>query len=191
MATTRYNDGSVTVTLDGGLEDLVRRALDAAAGETVRLMEAAAGDVAAAARASWYAEDTGVTLRTGRSGDVEVVTTVSPDEVRVSVGSTDLERARFIRRPGPLSTVAEEISRDDYYAAKRQGGPRANVVFKAKATDKAGGVEAGRYYRKVPNPRASDGKYLLVELIRKPMTLKVKAITPELGRAIAARAGGA
>lgn len=189
MSTLRYTDGSVTVTLDEGLEDLVRRALDAAAGATVQVMERAAEKVAAQARADWYAADTGVTRQTGSSGDVRVVTTVTPDEVRVSVGSADLTKARYVHRPGPLSTVAEEISEADYYAAKRAGGLRASTVFHARQSDAGRGVVAGKYYKRVPNPRAGDGKFLVVELVRRPMTAKVKAITPELGRAIAERAG--
>lgn len=189
MPITRYTEGSVTVTLDGGLEAFVRQALETVAGETVRVMERAAQEVADQAKAEWYAPGSGVTERTGKSGDVQVVTTISPDEVRVSVGSTDLDRAKYIHRPGPLATVAKEIDAATYYAIKRAGGGRAKTVFHAKTTSKVDGVEAGKFYEKAISPRASDGRYLLAELIRKPMTLKVRAITPELGRAIAARAG--
>jgi len=190
MSVTRFTNGSVTVTLDGGLEKLVRSALDAAAGETVRVMEAAAGEVAAQAKSAWYNPRTGVRRRTGKSGDIQVITTVSESEVRVSVGSTDVERVTKIHRAGPLSTVAQEIDAATYYAAKRKGGALARTVFLAKKTDTGQGIEAGKYYRLAANPDASDGKYLIPELVRKPMTMKVKAITPALGRAIAEKAGG-
>lgn len=187
MGTTRFTDGSVTVTLDGGLEDFVRRALDAAAGETVRIMEAAAGEVAASAESKWYTE---VKRRTGRTGDVQVVTTVSADQVRVSVGSTDLKNAIYVHRPGRFSTVPVEIDAADYSAAKRKGGAAGSMVFHARVTNKAQGVEAGRYYRREANPAASDGKYLVPELIRAPMKLKIREITPALGQAVAKRSGG-
>lgn len=193
MGTTRYTDGNVTVTLDDGLEKLVRRSLEAVAGETVRILEAAAEDVAGTAREAWYDVEggRGVHKRTGRSGRVEVVTTVSDSEVRVSVGSTDLERAKYIHRPGRLSTVAVEIDKATYYEAKRKGGPSASLVFHAKKDDKDAGVEAGRYYKKTGSPDASDGRYLLVELLRKPGQARIKAVLPELGQAVARKAGGA
>lgn len=186
MATTRYNDGSVTVTLDGGLEAFVRSALESVAGETVRLMEEAAEEVAAKARADWYAPGTGVRRLTGRTGDVQVITTISDSEIRVSVGSTD-KGAIYVHRPGRLSTRPTEITSDDYAAAKRKGGIPASLVFHARRANKASGVESGHYYRLAHNPDASDGKYLLPVLIRAPMKAKIRAITPELGRSIAAR----
>lgn len=186
----RFTDGAVTVTLDGALEQFVRAAVDAAAGETVRVMERAANEVATEAKADWYDPSKGVTKRTGASGALEVITTVSEREVRVSLGSLDLAKAKFVHRPGPLSTVAVEITADEYAKAKRLGGIGARLVFHAKKAEPTQKVEAGKYYRKAANPLAADGKYLVVELVRKPMIAKVRAITPELGRAIAARAGG-
>lgn len=192
MSTIRYTDGSVTVELDGALEDLVRQALDAAAGETVRVLEAAAEEVATQARADWYdPANGGVTRRTGKSGDIEVVTTVSPDEVTVSVGSTDLQKAIYVHRPGRLSTVPVEITRDDYYERKRKGGPSASTVFHAKRSDKNAGVEAGKFYRLDPSPLASDGKFLLTEMVRRPMRVKAQALGPELAAAILKQMGGA
>lgn len=186
MPITRFTDGAVTVTLDGGLEEFVRRAIDAVAGETVRILEGAAEEVAAKARADWYAPQTGVRRLTGRTGDVQVVTTISETEVRVSVGSTD-KAAIYVHRPGRLSTRATEITADDYAATKRKGGLQATLVFHARQANKAAGIEAGRFYRRTHNTLASDGKYLLPVLIRAPMKAKVKDITPELGRAIAER----
>jgi len=189
MSVTRFTQGAVTVTLDGALEAIVRKALDAAAGQTVRLLEGAAQQVADQARSKWYSQD-GVKRRTGKSGDIQVVTTVSDTEVRVSVGSTDLERAKFIHRPARLSTVAQEITSADYWKAKRAGGITARHVFQARRARPDQGVEAGKFYQIVHNPAASDGKFLLPVLVTSPMRVKVQAITPELGRAIAEKAGG-
>lgn len=190
MGTLRYDDGSVTVTLDGGLEDFVRRALDAAGGETVRIMEAAAEEVRAKAAADWYAPGTGVTRRTGKSGDIQVITTVSPDEVRVSVGSPDIAKAKHVHRPGRLSTVAIEITQTEYKATRAKGGAQADLVFHARKDRPDAGVKAGNYYRLDGSPKAADGKFLVPELVRKPMRAKIKAITPDLARAITSKLGG-
>lgn len=205
MAITRYNDGNVTVTLDDGLERFVRNALDAADAETVRVMEAAAQEVADKAKPEWYAPGTGVTKRTGASGDIAVVTTVTPDEVRVSVGSTDTRvvkdkatgqtkpRALLIHRPKALSTISVECSRAEWWASlPADTKTRLHAAGKKKA-GVAGGKKkgAGKFAlvptKEVPNPKASDGKYLVPELVRKPMRARIRVLTPEIGRAIAAR----
>jgi len=194
MSELRFRDGDVTVTLDGGLEEFVRKALDAAAGEAVKLMEAAAEEVAAKARADWYGTY-GVEKRSGKSGDIRVFTTVSDTEVRVSVGSTDLQKAIFVHRPGALSQVSVEITKKEY-DEKKSRARRDNVVggggvFKARKTLLGYGILKDHYYAIVMNPRSGlDGRYLVPELIRKPMQTKIKEIAPALGKAIADRVRG-
>lgn len=187
--TTVYRSGSVSVSLDEGLANFVRQAAEAASGGALSILEREAETVAQSARADWYGPD-GVKRRTGTSGDIAVVTVVTDDEVRVSVGSTDLEKAKYVHRPGPLSRTVREITEADYWQAKRAGGIQADLVFAARKGDSKRGIVAGRWYRSVANPLASDGKYLLAELIRKPMNRAVRAVTPEIGRAITDRAGG-
>lgn len=173
MAITRFRQGDVTMNLTGDLADLCRRAVEAAGGETLRLVEAAAEEVAANARTKWYRQ---VDRETGKSGDIQVFTTVYEDKIRVSVGSTDTRTAGrgskpvvvYIKRPKRRS----KIERDATDAERADG-----------TADRWGHVD-------VPNPKAADGKFLLNELIRKPVTLKIKALTPELARLIAARARG-
>jgi len=185
MAITRYSDGNATVTLDGALEAFVRKALDAAAGETVRIMEAAAEEVAAKARADWYAPGTGVTKGTGQSGDIQVVTTVSDTDVRVSVGSTDTTlisgkpRAVLIHRRGRLSLDPKLVSRDEWWRWKKAGKP----VGKPGST-------GDDWTILVPSDIASDGKYLVAELVRKPMRAQIKVITPALAKALTTKIGG-
>lgn len=105
---TRFTDGNVSMTLDGGMEQLVRRAVEAASKGSVQVLEAKGAALAQQATAAWYGPN-GVYRVTGASGDIEVVTTVSETEVRVSVGSTDTElvrgkpRAMLVHRAGPLS----------------------------------------------------------------------------------------
>jgi len=195
MSELRFRDGDVTVTLDGGLEAFVRKALDAAAGETVRLMEAAAEEVASKARATWYGtSNLSVQRRTGKSGDIRVFTTVSDTEVRVSVGSTDLEKAIYVHTSGPLSQVAVEITKAEYdkrkSAARRDNVVGGGGVFKARRTNMSYGIIKDHYYAIEMNKRAGDRKYLVPNLIRKPMKAKIKAITPALGKAIADRVRG-
>lgn len=184
--TTRFTQGNVTVTLDGGLEAMVRRLLSAAETETVRLLEAAAEDERVKAEAAWYAPGTGVTRQTGRSGDLEVVTTFNDREVRVSLQSTDTSRVgskprvALIRRPGRLSLVDEYVTQGEWWEHKKAGRP----------VGPTGSVGKSDWVIKVANPNAGDGRYLLNELIRKPMRARIRALAPALGRAIARKAGG-
>lgn len=184
--TTRFRQGNVTVTLDGGLEKLVRRVMSAAETETVRVLEAAAEEQRAIAAAQWYAPGTGVTRRTGRSGDLEVVTTLSDREARVSLQSTDTSRdgsrprAAVIRRPGPLSLVDARVSQAEWWAHRNAGKP----------VGRKGTAGASDWVIRVINPNASDGRVLLSELLQKPMRVRIRALTPILGRAIARKAGG-
>jgi len=184
--TTRFREGNVTVTLDDGLDRLVRSVLTATQTETVRLLEASAGEQLVRAEADWYDPDTGVTRRTGRSGALEVVTTFSDKEVRVSLQSTDTSRAggkpraAVIRRPGPLSLIDQQVTQGEWWEHRNAGKPVGR-----KGT--AGGTD---WTIRVANPYASDGKNLLSELVRKPMQVRIRALTPALGRAIARKAGG-
>lgn len=193
MNVTRYKSGDATVILTGDLEAFARAAVVQATRGAVLTMEAAAEEVRAAADAVWYQQ---VDRETGQSGALAVVTTVdeTKGEVRVTVGSTDPRKDKkgrpavaFIHRPRALSTVAVEITDGEYHRLKSKGGASAGTVFHARFDDPKANVKAGLYYRKKGNPDASDGKVLLQELIRKPMKLKIKAILPELGRAMATR----
>lgn len=184
MAETRYTDGSVTVVLDGALEELVRRALEAAGGETLRLVEAAAEEVASQARSQWYEKGVGVSRRTGKSGDIQVITTVSDDEVRVGVGSTDTSmvgrkpRVVLIHRPGRLALVDKLVGQREYWKWKKANKPVGPMGTPGNAD----------WIIKVPSDNASDGKQILPLLVVRPMKAKMKAITPELAKAIAAQA---
>ncbi len=182
---TRYTTGNATVTLSGDAERIVRAALEAAGGETVRVLETAAQEVADKARSDWYGPN-GVKRRTGRSGQIEVVTTVSDTEVRVSVGSTDHRKdgkgkwvPAVVRRPGPLATEPKPVSRGEWWAWKKARKPVGKP-----------GTGEDDWTILVPT-QGGDGALLLQELVRKPMRAKIRVVTPELGRTIAARSGGA
>lgn len=154
---SRFSDGTSTVTLDDGLDRFIRSALSAAEKEVVGHLEAAAEAVAADARGKWYQQ---VERRTGKSGDIVVFTTfdTGKGEVRVTVGSTD------IRKQGS-TPVAVLVHRP---------GPLSQVSKK--------GVQG-----RVTNPLVSDGRALMLELVRKPVRATVRSLGPALGRAIASR----
>jgi hypothetical protein len=185
MSTTRYRSGNVTVSLDGGLDAFVRSMVSAAETETVRVLERAAEDVVVKARTEVYGPK-GVTRRTGRLGDVQRVTTFDGvlSEVRVGVGFTDTRldpkrRGRvpyFVRRAGPLSVVRKVVTQREWWAWKKAGKPVA-IKLRGQAP----------WQIEVPNPKASDGKSVVVELIRKPVAAKVREVTPALAQAIATR----
>jgi hypothetical protein len=188
MASTRYTDGNVTVTLDDGLERWMRSILSGAEAQMVAEAEAVAAKVAADAEAVWYQD---VTRRTGRSGDLDVTTTFDGrrNVVRVSIVSKDTRRdkrkpsrplAVLVHRPGRLSQVRTEITAEEYWAAVR-GGKKKSVVH--ARTD-------GKYYRFVDNPKASDGKTLMVERVRKPFTVAIKAAIPGMAARVADRING-
>jgi hypothetical protein len=195
MPVTRYQDGGATVTLDSGLEDFVRRAIGAANSETVRILEEGAGRVAVEASANWYASGTGVEKDTGKSGDIQVITTISRDEVKVSVGSTDTTpvngkpRAVYIHRPNRLSLVKKQVTVEEYWLAPKAQRANYHPLPADSKTRRPADVGTGPFLW-VLNPKASDGKYLVTELVRKPMRLAIKTITPEIARAIAKKIGG-
>jgi hypothetical protein len=184
---TRFTDGDTTVTLDGAMEDLVRRAIDGATGGSVRVLEDRGAIVATGARAAWYGPGTGVQRRTGRSGDIEVVTSVSETEVRVSIGSADLAKAKYVHRPGRLSLVRVEVSEAEYWRTPKK--LRAN--FKPFKASKGRPADSGTgpYVWRI-NPDASDGKFLVPELVRKPAAVALQEAIPALTAAFAAKVGG-
>ena len=182
--TLRFTDGPVTVQLDGALERWVADLLTSTQSETVRVMRAAADEVAAAARAAWYGP-MGVRRETGLSGDIRVVTTIDAGrgELRVSVGSTDPRMAggrpvpTYVHRPTRLSTILVETTPREYFAApESMRGP-----WKPGPT----GKRIPQLFS--PNPRASDGKKLLQVLVRAPLKARVGKLGPTVGAAIGRR----
>lgn len=180
---TTFSDGTVTVTLDDRLDAWARSFLSDAERQALAVLEREAEAVKVAAEAQWYQQ---VTRRTGRSGDLQVVTRIdgSTGNVRVSLGSTDTRAVGskpvpvLVHRPGPLSEVRKEITRAEYTAARKAGDRK--VVHARKD---------GKFYRYSDNPKASDGRFLLVELVRKPLRLRVNKIKPELARVLVSAAG--
>ena len=98
----------------------------------------------------------------------------------------ELHRLKTVERPNVITAIAEARAHGDlsenaeYDAAKKRGSRK---VIHAKRD--------GKFYRLESNPKASDGRFLLVELVRKPMRMRIGKLRPELGRLIADTARGA
>ncbi len=187
MSVTRYRDGDVTVTLDGALQARVEEMVTAAGGETLRLMRAEAQAVADQARAEWYGPN-GVTRQTGLSGDIVVTTTVSPDSVTVGLGSSDtrtsttgrgraVNLALFVHRPGRLALTKRLVTRGEWWEWKKAGKP----------VGKGGSPHGADWTIFESSGQASDGKHLMTELVRKPLTARMKVLPDELREAILAK----
>lgn len=163
MATTRYKEGAVTVTVTHDLERWLRSVVEASTAGLLDALETPAEKVAADARAVWYQQ---VDKQSGASGDISVQTTISPTEVRVSIVSA-APYAKYVHRPGPLSTETRRATDAEFAANLRAGVKRPAA-----------------YYKRVVNPKASDGKYLLQELIGKPFRAAIKALPAHAKAAI-------
>jgi hypothetical protein len=175
MGVTRYTDGTTTIDLGGAVEEYVRRVALATHAATLDALEAGANEVAEAAAARWYSAE-GVKWRTGRSGKTGVVTTITPTEIRVTFGSTDLKRAKYIRRSGPLSVVNKYVTQGEWWEHKKAG----------KKVGRSGTTGVQNWAIRVPSPFASDGKFLLQEFIGKPARALAKRINATLPAEIAA-----
>ena len=181
---TRYRSGGVTVTVDDGLERWMRGLMDAAEAETIALLEAEAREVMEFARGRWYQE---VERETGKSGDLEVVTTFTDTgDVIVGVRSKDTRVrggkpvAAMVHRPGPLSRSTVEVTRAEYGRIKK--GPKPREAWKSRRT--------GKHYALVHNKGSSDGQVLFIELVRKPLFKRVPSIAAKLGEQIVLRQQG-
>jgi hypothetical protein len=185
MPITRYRSGAATVTLTGDPEAYVRRVLDGAGGDLLRLSEARAEKVRQASRAAWYSM---VTKETGLSGDIDVVTTVDTNRgtFTVGIGSTDTRTAGkagkplvvYVHSPGPASLIKVEVTSAEWYATPE--GLRAN--YKPFPDDKGSGPYVWR-----SNPKSGSGKGLLQTLVKAPMKAEIKSLLPEIRRAVEAR----
>jgi len=130
--TVRVKSGSVTATISGMEGATVRRIVARAMGGALEVMESEAETLAAEARREWYGPN-GVERETGKSGDIQVVTTIdlNRSEVRVSIGSTDDRKAGktnkpvpvFVHQPWGTSLTPRRVSQPEWGAWKGRGLP--------------------------------------------------------------------
>lgn len=191
MPTTRYRGDGVTITLTGDLESYVRKVIDGAGGEMLRMMEAEAEKVAAEARRQWYGL---VEKETGQSGTIDVVTTVDTTRgtFRVAVGSTDTRTGKngkpsvvYVHAPGANSLVRVQVTPAEYWATpenqRSSFGPLPENKRYGLPADPPG---SGPFVFK-NNPKAGNGKGLLQGLIKSPMKAKVKELAPQIAASVA------
>lgn len=178
MSVTRYTDGTTTITLGGAMEAYVRRLAEATQGAALTVLEREAHAVEAKAEAEWYGPN-GVTKRTGKSGTIDTVTTVAPNVISVAVGSRDLGKAKYVHRPGPLSEIQVPASPREWWdSLSLDARDRLNAKKRGGAYRRRTGA---KLTKPAANPKASDGKYLLQELVAKParqIVKKVNAVLP-------------
>lgn len=122
MGAIRITNGAATVTLTGDLDRKMRERVLRAERGTAAVLEAVMDPIAATAGAEWYGPR-GVRVRTGTSGEIDVVTTIDigKAEARVAIGSraTDMvgskPRVVYIRSPGALSTTLKAVDAETYW----------------------------------------------------------------------------
>lgn len=171
MPNTIIRQGSVTITVSQDIAAFARRAAELASRGALRVLEEAANEVAVDARQRWYQL---VDKRTGLTGEIDVVTRISSDEVRVGVGSTDGRRSKlgkpipvFVRQPSSSSTKMVNIGPKEWGRRKRAGQIVSDIIGWAP----------------VLNPkRAASPAYLLQLLVKQPMRARLKAALPRLRR---------
>lgn len=214
MASTRYTDGMATVTLDEGMARFVRAAMSRAEAAAVAVLETHAEELAATARREWYGPE-GVDRETGKSGDIQVVTTVDAARgtVRVSIGSTDDRKGgktnkplvAFVHRPWGSSLRAKAVERGEWYAWQRKGLPVLPYPGAAWWSERTNGRINGEGLRRgvwyIQATDAAENKattakgkgYLLQTLVVKPTKELAVKLLPKVSRALAARlsSGGA
>lgn len=179
-----FTSGNVTVELSADIERFVDGLLAKTETAAVREMRELAEEVARDAEAQWYQD---VEWRTGKSGQMEVIERIdlASGEVRFAVGSTDKRRSGgkpvpvYVRRPGRFSLRKVQTTHDGYWATP--AAFRAN--YRAIPGRDRPGQRGPFIYE--PNPNASDGKALLVELVKKPVKKRVKKLAEDVGKRIA------
>ena len=175
------SQGGATVSISGEMEAMLKRLVGRCETSTVRECRRIGEEVASEARASWYGSD-GVTKRTGKSGQIRAVESIdlARGEVRVSVGSIDTRTAGktakpvpvYVHRPGRVSLIEVPVDRTRWMATTKS--LRVPIAFAASGDP--------LYRIKVANPKASDGKFLLTETVKKPVRARIKAVAEAIAR---------
>lgn len=202
--TVRVKSGGVTATITGMESATVRAIMGRAMGGALRAMEDRAEALAAEARREWYGPS-GVERETGKSGDIQVVTTADLDrgEVRVSIGSADDRKAGkggkpvavFVHRASSRTLRARAVTQEDWWAWKRRGAPTLPPPFDEwwRRKEHGRGLARDRWYvlmtgsgedKNVATP-GSAGYWLLQDLVKKPGRKLAKEMASDVARAIA------
>ena len=162
----KFKRGDVTVDLDGTLDLHLRRVIDTVYAEVRDQLQAIGETIVTSAEATWYTQ---VDRETGETGKVEDELRLTPDRLSVVVMPEATKRTYMVRRPGANSTLRKLASKAEYSAAMSQY--RKTGQLPEQWTRDGTRFSEGRptfLQRRVPNPKASDGKLLWQELVIKP-----------------------
>ena len=183
--TISFTNGPVSVDLGDQLEQFVLGIVERTATAALVTARAICEEVAVSARRDWYGP-IGVRRITGQSGDIQVreVVDIAAGTVTVSVGSADPRMAGrkpvpvYVRRPGRMSVVKVPVTRAKYF----ETAPSMRANFSKPLPGDPRGTRPPYVF--VPNPAAQDGKFLLQELVKKPVRLALRRAAADLGRAL-------
>lgn len=170
MSTETIREGEVTLKMSADFRAIIERIAGGAQAETVEQMYAMVSLVAADASADWYRQ---VDRESGKSGVVLASWEEKGDQLVFKIGNSDTRLDKrtgkpvlyYIHRPGPLSSRSRKATEAER-EADRAAGRRPRV------------------WTQYPNPRASDGKFLMVELIRKPANAGKRKVAERLAARI-------
>lgn len=173
MSTVTVAPGARMAFDDAALARVLSKVENAVARATFTELDVYLSVIADSARLQWYQQ---VDRDTGKSGDIEGgVVAVSPTRIRGVIGSTDTRKGKggkavifYVRRPGPLST--------------KRRAPRQADLDRARAE----GKRPPRWVS-YPNPKASDGRFLVPELITKPANAGKRLVKQTIKREIVAQ----
>jgi len=167
MARVVYGGGGVTVEISGTLERTLREAVTAASKGLSAAIEALVDEVRDDAKQDWYDQ---VDERSGRSQEsISSEIRLTPGKITGVVFSTE-KTTYMIKRPGALSVKSSSKLANpqvywevrDYY---RKNG-RMPTGYTFARLDENGDPIGVRKVR--PNPKASDGKNMWLENVKKP-----------------------
>jgi hypothetical protein len=167
LARVVYGGGGVTVAVSGTLERTLRAAYTAATKGIATAIESIVDEVAEDARDDWYDQ---VDKRSGDSQEsITSEMRITTDKVTGIVYATK-KSTYMIKRPGPLSVKSSSRLANpqvywevrDFY--RKNGQMPTGFTF--ARLDENGDPIGVRRIR--PNPKASDGKNMWLENVKKP-----------------------
>jgi hypothetical protein len=170
VSTDTIRSGEVTLRMSADFAAIMERIEGGAQAATVQQTYALVSSVAADAESAWYRQ---VDRETGKSGNISADWTERGALLSFRIGNSDQRRDKrsgkpilfFIHRPGPFSTKERATTETERQRMREAGQP---VLGK----------------RKYPNPKASDGRNLLAELITKPANAMKRNLMQRLGNDI-------
>ena len=170
MSTETIRNGEASLKVTANFDRILARIENGAQAATVQQTYALVSLVAADARADWYRQ---VDRETGASGTVAAGWTERGTRLSFRIGNSAGRRDKksgkpilfYVHRPGPFSKKDRRATEAEKQRARDLGQRAPSRV-------------------KFPNPKASDGRFLLAELITLPANAMRRKLMQRLGRDI-------